>query len=195
MQQLWSAEELVEHWSLVPEELALLPGKADGGKLGFAIQLAFYKRHASFPDDEADVAPAVAAHIAGQIGVAPTMLDGYDWTGRTGRRHRQRILDFLAVTPFDKAAETAFRAWLADEVLRHEPNSAALEEQVSAWFARNRISRPGAYRLDRLLASARAAHDERAFRMVAERLSGLRQHADAPACPGRARVVAAHRGC
>ena len=44
MQQLWSAEELVEHWSLMPEELALLPGKADGGKLGFAVQLAFYKR-------------------------------------------------------------------------------------------------------------------------------------------------------
>jgi hypothetical protein len=40
MQQLWSAEELVEHWSLTTEELALLPGKADGGKLGFAVQSA-----------------------------------------------------------------------------------------------------------------------------------------------------------
>jgi hypothetical protein len=47
MQRLWSAEELVEHWSLTPEELALLPGKADAGKLGFAVQLAFYKRHAN----------------------------------------------------------------------------------------------------------------------------------------------------
>jgi len=109
----------------------------------------------------------LTAHIAGQIGIAPTMLDGYDWTGRSGRRHRQQILEFLAVTPFDKAAETAFRTWLADEVLPHEPNSVALEEQVSTWLARNRISWPGAYRLDRLLASARAAHDERAFRMVA----------------------------
>ena len=170
MQQLWSAEELVEHWSLTPEELAHLPGRGDGGKLGFAVQLAFYKRHAGFPDDEADVAPTVTAHIAGQTGLAPTMLDGYDWAGRTGRRHRQQILNFLAVTPFDKAAETAFRAWLADEVLPHEPNSVAVEEQVTTWFARNRISRPGAYRLDRLLASARAAHDDRAFRMVAERL-------------------------
>jgi Domain of unknown function (DUF4158) len=176
MQQLWSAEELVEHWSLSPGDLALLPGKVDGGKLGFAVQLAFYKRHARFPDDEADVAPAVIAHIAGQIGVAPTMLDGYDWTGRSGRRHRQQILDFLAVTPFDKAAETAFRAWLANEVLPHEPNSVALEEQVSAWFARNRISRPGDYRLDRLLASVRAAHDEQAFRMVAARLDAETRH-------------------
>jgi hypothetical protein len=75
MQQLWSAEKMVEHWSLVAEELALLPGKADGGKLGFASQLAFYKRQASFPDDEADVAPAVTAHIAGQI--ARAGFDGH----------------------------------------------------------------------------------------------------------------------
>jgi hypothetical protein len=125
MQQPLSAEELVEHWSLTPGELMLLPGKADGGKLGFAIQLAFYRRHARFPDDEADIAPAVTAHIAGQIGIAPTMLDGADWTGRSGRRHRQQILDFLAVTPFDKEAETAFRNWLADEVLPLEPKSGA----------------------------------------------------------------------
>jgi Domain of unknown function (DUF4158) len=175
MQQLWSAEELVEHGSLAPEELSHLPGKTDDGKLGFAVQLAFYKRHANFPDDEADVAPAVTAHIAGQIDVAPTVLDGYDWSGRTGRRHRQQILDFLAVTPFDKRAETAFRAWLADEILPHQPNSVALEEQVCAWFARNRISRPGTYRLDRLLASARAAHDERAFRTVADRFDAETQ--------------------
>jgi len=30
----WSAEELVERWSLMLEQLTLLPGKADGGKQG-----------------------------------------------------------------------------------------------------------------------------------------------------------------
>jgi len=50
-----------------------------------------YRRYARFPDDEADVAPAVTAHITGQLGVVPTMLDGYDWSGRTGRRHRQQM--------------------------------------------------------------------------------------------------------
>jgi Domain of unknown function (DUF4158) len=67
MRRLWSAEELVERWSLGPEELSLLPGKADTSKLGFAAQLAFYKQHARFPDAEADIAPAVIAHLAEQI--------------------------------------------------------------------------------------------------------------------------------
>jgi hypothetical protein len=91
MQQLWSSEELIERWSLGSEELSLLPRKPDAGKLGFAVQLAFYKQHASFPDDDADVAAAVIAHIAGQIGVPRATLDGYDWSGRTGRRHRQLL--------------------------------------------------------------------------------------------------------
>jgi TnpA family transposase len=170
MQQLWLPEELAERWSLGSEELALLPGKADAGKLGFAIQLAFYKQYARFPEDESDLAPAVIAHLADQVGVSAVPLDGYEWAGRTGRRHRQQALDFLAVIPFEGAAEAAFRAWLAEEALPGEPNPAALEEQIGAWFARNRVTRPGGYRLDRLVASARAAHEERALRTVAMHL-------------------------
>jgi hypothetical protein len=41
-----------------------------------------------------------------------------------------------------------------------------LEDQIGAWFARSRVTRPGSYRLDRLVAAARLAHDERAFRAV-----------------------------
>jgi hypothetical protein len=84
MQQRWSAAELVSYWSFAPEDLAPQPGMADGGKLGFAVQLAFYKQNASFPDGEAEIVPAVIAHITGQIGVPTVMLDGYSWTGRRG---------------------------------------------------------------------------------------------------------------
>ena len=151
MQRLWSSEELAERWSLGSEELVLLPGKPDAGKLGFAVQLAFYKQYARFPEDQSDLAPAVIAHLADQIGVSAVLLDGYEWAGRTGRRHRQLILDFLAVVPFEGAAESTFRAWLAEEALPSEPNSTALEDQIGAWFARSRVTRPGSYRLDRLV--------------------------------------------
>jgi len=77
MQRLWSADELGERWSLLPEDLALLAGRVDAGKLGFAAQLAFWRQHGRFPDEEADVAPAVVAHLAAQIGVGADALDGY----------------------------------------------------------------------------------------------------------------------
>jgi hypothetical protein len=77
-----------------------------------------------------------------------------------------------------------------------EPTPPALEGEVSAWFARERVSRPGGYRLDRILRSARAAHDDAALRRVADRLDvGMRERlntllADADEGTGFVRLAA-----
>jgi TnpA family transposase len=170
MRRWWSADEIVERWSLTPEDLSLLVGRIDAGKLGLAAQLVYWRRYGAFPDEETDLAPAVIAHLAAQVGVGAGALDSYDWSGRTGRRHRQAILDHLAITSFDEEAEAALRRWLAEEVLQREPNAATLEDEIDAWFARRRIVRPGAYRLDRIVRSARAVYDDDVLRTVADRL-------------------------
>ena len=180
MRRLWSADELGEHWTLLPEDLVLLTELPDTGKLGLAAQLAYWRQQGRFPDDEADLAPAVVGHLAEQVGVGVDALDGYDWAGRTGRRHRRTILAPLAIVGFDDAAEAAFRRWLAEELLPREPGPAALEEEIASWFARGRVTRPGAYRLDRILRSARAAHDDAALQRVTDRLDpGTRRRLDA----------------
>lgn len=99
MQRLWSADELGEHWPLLPEDLALLAGRIDADKLVFAVQLAFWRQQGRFRDKKADVTPAVITHIAAQIGVGADALDGYAWAGRVA------IIDHLAVGGFDEAAE------------------------------------------------------------------------------------------
>jgi TnpA family transposase len=176
MDRLWSTDELMARWSLAPDDMALLAGLTGGGKLGMAAQLAFWRQLGRFPDDEADLTTAMVEYLAGQVGSAANTLDGYDWTGRTGRRHRRLILDHLAVATFDDHAEALFRRWLADEMLPRELRPAALEDEISAWFARSRIVRPGAYRLDRILRSTRAAHDDAALQRVADRLdAGTRE--------------------
>ncbi|HEX6012538.1 MAG TPA: DUF4158 domain-containing protein, partial [Geminicoccaceae bacterium] len=180
MQRLWSADELGEHWTLLPEDLALLTDLPDTGKLGLAAQLAYWRQQGRFPDDEADLAPAVVGHLAAQVGVGVDALDGYDWVGRTGRRHRRTILGHLAIVGFDDAAEAAFRRWLADDLLPREPGPAALEGEIASWFARGRVARPGAYRLDRIFRSACAAHDDAVLQRVAGRLdAGTRGRLDA----------------
>src|SRR3954470_9521536 len=96
MQRQWSADEFGEHWTLGAEDLALLADLPDAGKLGLAAQLGHWRQHGRFPDDEADLAPAVVGHLASQVGVGADALDGYDWAGRTGRRHRRLILEGIA---------------------------------------------------------------------------------------------------
>ena len=156
-----------------------LAGLPDAGKLGLAAQLVHWRQHGRFPDDEADLPPAAVGHLAAQVGVGADALDGYDWAGRTGRRHRRLVLDHLAIAAFDDAAEARFRRWLAEGLLPGEPTPAALEAEVGAWFARERVTRPGAWRLDRILRSARAAHDDAALQRVADRLdAGARERLD-----------------
>lgn len=48
MRRLWSTDELIESWSLAPEDAALLAGLPDAGKLGLAVQLAHWRRHGAF---------------------------------------------------------------------------------------------------------------------------------------------------
>src|SRR3954467_3306004 len=91
MQRLWSADELGKCWTLGPEELKLLADLTGAGKLGVAAQLAFWRQHGRFPDEEAEIAPAVVGHRAAQLGADADPLDGYDWPGRTGRRHRRLL--------------------------------------------------------------------------------------------------------
>jgi hypothetical protein len=150
MQRTWLVGEFSERWPLLPEDLALLAGRIDVGKLGFAVQLAFWRQHGRFPNEEADVAPAVIAHLAAQIEVGIEALGGYAWAGRSGRRHRGAIIDHLAVAAFDEAAEARFRRWLADDVLPREFSPAVLDEELSGRFARSRVTRPGDYRLGRI---------------------------------------------
>src|SRR3954465_1220608 len=84
MQRLWSADELGEHWTLGPEERKLLAELTRAGKLGLAAQLAYWRQHGRFPNEEAELAPAVVGHLAAQVGVEADALDGYDWTGAPG---------------------------------------------------------------------------------------------------------------
>src|SRR3954451_10824416 len=81
MQRLWSADELGEHWTLGPEELKLLTELTGAGKLGLAAQLAYWRQHGRFPNEEAELAPAVVGHLAAQVGVEADALDGYDLDG------------------------------------------------------------------------------------------------------------------
>jgi TnpA family transposase len=180
MQRLWSAEELGERWALGAEDLALLSGLPDAGKLGLAAQLAYWRQNGRFPDEETDLAPAVVGHLAAQLGIQADILESYEWAGRTGRRHRRLVLDHLAVAPFDDTAEAKFRSWLSDELLPQEPTPSVLESEVNGWFARERVSRPGGYRLDRILRSARTAYDDAALQRVSDRLdAGMRERLDA----------------
>lgn len=61
-------------WSLLADELSLLPGMTDTGRLGFAIQLKFRQVHGHYPESINEFPSGIVHTIAEQIGCASALL-------------------------------------------------------------------------------------------------------------------------
>ena len=73
-------DELVEFWTLLDEDRAVLVGKRDAPALGFALLLKFYSRHGRFPRGRSDLPDAVVTFVAGQVAVPASDLGFYEWS-------------------------------------------------------------------------------------------------------------------
>src|ERR1700756_1241699 len=91
MKHDWNADELLEHWTLLPGENRLLANKSGATRLGFAILLKFFQHAGRFPRQCQDVPGVVVGYIASQINVAPPEWADFDWEGRAIKYHRAQI--------------------------------------------------------------------------------------------------------
>ena len=93
-----------------------------------------WRRYGAFPDEETDLAPAVIAHLAAQVGVGAGALDSYDWSGRTGRRHRGHR---KALREIGRLERTLFTLdCISDPILRRRANA-----RLNKGEARNALAR------------------------------------------------------
>src|SRR5215470_14474233 len=69
MKRAWTAEELLEHFTLLPDELAAVGNKSGTTRLGFAVLLKCLQYDGRFPRSRQEVAPEVVRFLAAQVGV------------------------------------------------------------------------------------------------------------------------------
>jgi hypothetical protein len=62
-------DELVEHFTLLPDEVALLRNKAGATRLGFAVLLKFFTHRGRFPSGRSELADEVVDFVARQVKV------------------------------------------------------------------------------------------------------------------------------
>ena len=180
MKRLWTAEELAEHWTLLPHELALVANKTGATRLGFAVLLKFFGYAGRFPADQHEVPAALVGHLARQVEVPTAAWLAYAWRGRTIEYHRAQIraaLGFRAATVQDARELTA---WLRDTVLPRDGRLAQLRDALYARCRALRLEPPAPARLERLLRSARQQHEARFCAATAEQLpAAARERLDA----------------
>ncbi|MGB7962260.1 MAG: Tn3 family transposase [Propionicimonas sp.] len=163
-----SAEELVEVWTLVPDDLALIGGKAGASRLGFSLLLKSFEAEAQFPGGVRDFPDQVVAYVARQVGVDPSLFSSYDFAGRSAVRHRAEIRAVFGFRESTRADEDVFAEWLAAEACPVQTSEAALREALLGRCRALRVEPPG--RVDRILGAARSLFEDRACEQTMDRL-------------------------
>lgn len=72
--QTWGGLEDEDLWFIQPDEMSLLPGRSDKGRLGFALQLKFRQVYGRYPERLDEFAPPAIDAVATQVGVNKSAL-------------------------------------------------------------------------------------------------------------------------
>src|SRR5437762_799680 len=84
-------DAVVDHFTLVGDEVDQLRNKTGATRLGFALTLKFLLWRGRFPRGRHELPDDAVAHVARQVGVPVDELGGYDSASRTAQRHRSEI--------------------------------------------------------------------------------------------------------
>ena len=171
MKRNWELDELIEHFTILPNEMRLIENKTGETRIGFAVLFKFFQNEARFPTHKYEVPKAVIAYIAKQIFSEPELYVQYDWTGRSITYHRTQIREFFGFREdtIEDAQEMA--EWLCQHALHHDHEFEHLKERVYRRFHEFKIVPPSPDRIERLIRSAIHTYEESFFQATYQKLS------------------------
>ena len=171
MKRQWDTEELVEHFTLLPEESILLNNLSGSNRLGFALLLKFFQIEARFPLTKQEIPKLVVSYIAKQVDVSPRAVKEYSLSGRTIERHRSQIRQFFGFR--ETTVEDAFELmkWLQEKVLAYERQESHLEAAAYQRLRSLKLEPPSPDRIERLIRSAVRTCEETFCSTIFEQLS------------------------
>ncbi len=163
-------EELIEQWTLLPRDLALLANKAGPTRLGFSVLLLYFQREGRFPEHRHEMPRPVVAHIAAQVGVPYEDWLQYDWGGRSIKYHRAQIREAWGYREPTVQDADDLVAWLVAHVVVSEQHDDAVLTAAYQQLQHLKIEPPTPERMGRIVHSALHTHETTLQRRV---LAGL----------------------
>jgi TnpA family transposase len=163
MKRNWVLEDLIEHFTIMPNEQAQLSNKAGATRLGFAVLFKFFQYEAKFPSNKGDIPKDVLLYIAKQLNLEASLLDEYDWNGRSIKYHRAQIRDFFEFKEPTADDIQSITEWLSDHVFYHDADLENLKYEAYKRFRELHIEPLTPERIERITKSAIFTYENRFF--------------------------------
>jgi hypothetical protein len=155
----WDTEELIENWTLLPQELELAKKKVGGNQIGFALLLKHFQLMAYFPEDKSSISQVVISYIASQVNLPESSYSDYDGQGRSAKVYRveiRRLFNFRVASVQDS---DEMITWLINEILPDEQKNEAITEFVYQRFRELQLEPPTKPQVERLIKRAIALYE------------------------------------
>src|SRR6266704_2265876 len=169
MKRTWTADELLEHFTLLPDELTAVGNKSGATRLGFAVLLKCLQYEGRFPRSRVEVAPEVVRFLAVQVGVDAALFAQYDWEGRTIEAHRAQIREMTRIREFRRTDEEALLDWLCTEIFHYEHHPDRLRDLIRAECRTRAIEAPDD--IAALIDTGLVAYEAQIYTVIVARLS------------------------
>ncbi|MGH3683881.1 MAG: Tn3 family transposase [Pseudonocardiaceae bacterium] len=154
------ADELIEHFTLCPEEHELLGDKSGVGRLGFSLLLKYLLWKGRFPRGRSDLPAGSVEFVAKQVGVAACEIGFYDWDGRQVKRHRVQLRGILGFRECTVADADKVMVWLVEHVCQTERRAERVRERLLAHLRAERIEPPTPGQMGRVIGAALRAAEQ-----------------------------------
>ncbi len=160
MKQNWELEELIEHFTVIPEEMRLIGNKYGSTRLGFAVSLKFFQYQGRFPKGKQEINKQMIEYIAKQVEVPTDSFQEYDWNGRSIKYHRAQIREYMGFRESTSEDMEQMKQWLQANVLTQELQIDRVREHVLHHLRQQQLIPPTQDQLERSIKSAIRQYEE-----------------------------------
>lgn len=171
VKQNWDLEELIEHFTVIPEEIRLLGNRHGGTRLGFAVLLKFFQYQGRFPKGKQEISKDVIQYIAKQVDISRDLFQEYDWDGRSIKYHRAQIRNHMGFRDCTLNDMEQVKSWLQANILPQELQIDRVREHVLHHLRKQQIVPPAHDHLERNIKSAIYQYEEQISQSISSQLS------------------------
>lgn len=184
MKRNWLADELLEHFTILENEIALVSNFNNTGKLGFMVLLKYFQMEARFPKSKDEVPLAILGFLSKQLQINPGKFDEYLFKGRSFKRHKATIRTHFGYSPPSAEAYQKVYDYLGTDVQWYDRKK--VRADVVLHYRKMKVELPSMGRMERLVDSLvhkgeLAFHEETGAKLstvTKERLDRLVQSMD-----------------